>query len=436
MRKSIGIVLLLLCCTLSSAQNLTETEVNQVMTDAFTQNEDGNYQTALEGFLKVGQNTKKQRTEEERQVYVCSQTMAVFCYEQLKQYDEGFRLSETLLQGNLLDKEREDIQHLYVMNGYFMATSFLKKTSRRYADAREILTKILPYANEDMKSRILPKIPMSWYFEGTQYQIGQEYDEALSCIEKARKGFHEIGDSKDELDAQCQIGSIKGFTYDAWGAQEAYQQAESLARSSGNEVKLISILRELRKISKQIGNTELSSRLDDEMDSLIAQSGNGKVKFEYYNYKGDEAKEQGQFLLAESWYKRNEPYIQQLSKEYVGAERYIYYTNLRNLYAKTRKYQEALDYAYKSKTVFQRLNTEKDKNYYMPYMAIADIYRLMGDSVRCFQNLDTLFLSTNRLEEPKELEQLYITRARSYSAFKRFDLALKDYQTADALLGN
>lgn len=434
MRKYIGVVLLLLYCTLLPAQELTEAEVTQVMTDAFTQNKAGNYQVALEKFLIVGKNTKKQRTEDERQVYVYSQTMAVMCYEQLKRYDEGFRLSESLLQGNISDKEREDIQHLYVMNGYFKATSCLKKTSRRYADAREILTKILPYADGDMKSRILQKIPLSWYFEGTQFQISQQYDEALSCIEKARKGFHEIGDAKEEQDALCQIGSIKNFTYDALGAQEAYQQAESLARSCGNEVKLISILRELRKISKQIGNTELSTRLDNEMDSLIAQAGDGKVKFEYYNYKGDEAKEQGQFKLAESWYKRNEPYIKQLSNEHVGAERYIYYTNLRNLYAKTGKYQKALDFAYKSKNVFQRLNSETDKHYYMPYMAIADIYRLMGDSVNCFQNLDTLFMSTERLEEPKELEQLYITRARSYSTFRRFDLALKDYQAVDVLL--
>lgn len=435
MRKSIGIILLLLCCTFLSAQELTEAEVSQILTDAFTQNKAGNYQAALEGFLKVGENTKMQRTEAERQVYVGSQTMAVFCFEQLKQYDKGIQLSETLLQGKLLDNEREDIQHLYVMNGYFKATSCLKKTSRRYTDAREVLTKVLPYADGDMKSKILQKIPLSWYFEGTQYQIGQQYDEALSCIEKARKGFHEIGDFKDELDAFCQLGSIKNFTYDALGAQEAYQQAESLARSSGNDVKLISILRELRKISKQIGNTELSTRLDNEMDSLIAQAGDGKVKFEYYNYKGDEAVERKQYQLAESWYKKNESFIQQLNTEHVGAERYTYYTNLRNLYAKIGKYQDALDNAYRSKIEFQHLNTETDKHYYMPYMGISDIYRLRGDSLKCFQSIDTLFLSKDRLEEPKELEQLYITRARSYSAFKRYDLALKDYQTTDALLG-
>lgn len=340
-----------------------------------------------------------------------------------------FILNCTLLSAQQLSRNE-------VIKQYSKALSYMKGDSRRYAEAREILEKILPSADEDLKNRIIPKLPLSWYFEGMQYQLGQRYDAALSCMEMARKGFHEIGDTKDELDALCQIGSIKNFTYDALGAQEAYQQAESLARSSGNEVKLISILRELRKISIQTGNTELSTRLDNEMDSLIAQAGDGMVKFEYYNYKGDEAKEQGRFLLSESWYKRNEPYIQQLSKEHVGAERYIYYTNLRNLYAKTGKYQEALDNSYRSKAEFQRLNTETDKHYYMPYMAIADIYRLMGDSLKCFQSIDTLFLSKDRLEEPKEQEQIYITRARSYSTFRRFDLALKDYQTADAILGN
>ena len=92
MRKSIGIILLLLCCTLLSAQDLTESEVSQILTDAFTKNKAGSYQAALEGFLKVGENTKMQRTEAERQVYVCSQTMAVFCFEQLKQYDKGIQL--------------------------------------------------------------------------------------------------------------------------------------------------------------------------------------------------------------------------------------------------------------------------------------------------------------------------------------------------------
>jgi hypothetical protein len=113
------------------AQELTEAEVTELLNSAFMQNQAGIHQEALEGFLKVGQNTKKQRTEQERQVYVCSQTMAVMCYEQLKKYQEGFALSEQLLKEKLTDKEKEDILYLYVMNGYFMATSYMKSSNRR-----------------------------------------------------------------------------------------------------------------------------------------------------------------------------------------------------------------------------------------------------------------------------------------------------------------
>ena len=190
------------------SQNLSEEEVTKLMTDAFMQNKAGKHKEALDGFLKVGLNTKRQRTENERKVYVCSQTMAVMCYESLGKYEEGFRLSEEMLNGNISDEERKDLQHLYVINGYFVATSYIHKSNRRYAEARELFEKILPLADDDMRQRILPKIPMSWYFEGTAYQLQQKYDEALPCVEEARNGFHELGEIKSEIDATCQIATL------------------------------------------------------------------------------------------------------------------------------------------------------------------------------------------------------------------------------------
>ena len=205
--RSILIYLLLLCVGYLHvlAQNLSEEEVTKLMTDAFIQNQAGKHQEALDGFLKVGLNTKKQRTEDERKVYVCSQTMAVMCYESLGKYEEGFRLSEELLNGNISDEEKKDLQHLYVINGYFVATSYIHKSNRRYAEARELFEKILPLADDDMRQRILPKIPLAWYFEGTLFQLEQKYGEALVCMEKARDGFHKIDETKNEIEACCQI---------------------------------------------------------------------------------------------------------------------------------------------------------------------------------------------------------------------------------------
>lgn len=434
MKKILSILICLLFQTMLFAQELTEAEVTELLNSAFMQNQAGKHQEALEGFLKVGQNTKKQRTEQERQVYVCSQTMAVMCYEQLKKYQEGFALSEQLLKEKLTDKEKEDILHLYVMNGYFMATSYMKSSNRRYADARAMFEKILPFADENMRNRILPKIPLSWYFEGTVYQVLQQYEDALPCIEEAQKGFHELGETKNEIDAICQLGNIKNAMFDTFGALEEYQKAGELAQGGNYDAQLMSILKEQRRLSSLIGNTEIAFKVAMQIDSLVALTDDQKIKFEYYSYKGDEAKEQGNFNLAEHWYLMNEQYVQQLNDEYIGADKHLFYTSLRDLYTKAGKYDDALKYAELSKQEFLRMNGPESIDYLIPYMSSAYIYRLKGDSIMCFAHLDTLFVAMDRLAEPKQKQYLYTTRAGCYSAFKNYELALADYKEADRQL--
>ena len=434
--RRILIYLLLLCvgCSPVLAQNLSEEEVTKLMTDAFLQNQAGKHKEALEDFLKVGQNTKKQRTEDERKVYICSQTMAVMCYESLEMYEEGFQLSEELLKGNINEEEKKELEHLYVANGYFIATSYMGKSKRQYEKARYLFEKILPLADKDMRQLILPKLPLAWYFEGTRYQLEQKYGEALACMKKARDGFHEIGETKNEIGAWCQIGFIKSFMYDPKGAMDAYQQACNLATSIQYDTKLMEILREQRKLSDELGDSKQKLVINQTMDSLAASTDDQEVKFTYYNNLGDEAKGQGYHKLAEKWYRKNEAYISQLGKDYNGSDKFLHYSNLRNLYAKAGDLDEALRYALMSKDEFQRITDESDYEYYMPYMAIADIYRLKGDSIMCFQSLDTLFFSIPQLDEPRETQQLYILRARCHFAFKDYDNALNDYREADCLL--
>ena len=248
------------------------------MTKAFQDRKAKKNQEALDGFLKVGQNTKGQRNESERQVYVCSQTMAVMCYESLGRYEEGFRLSEELLSGNINERERKDLQHLYVVNGYFVAGSYIQKSNRRYAEARKIYDKILSFADEDMRQRILSRLPTSWYFEGAQLQLEQKYSEALSCMLNARDGFHEIGDAKNEIEVWRQIGTIRNFMYDLMGAVEAYHSASLLAASTKNDTKLMEILREQRKLSEELGDSERMLVISQRMDSLAASTDDQKTK--------------------------------------------------------------------------------------------------------------------------------------------------------------
>lgn len=435
MRRIVGVFVLAIFAILPSmAQEMSESEVSALMTEAFMLNKDGKYEEALSGFLKVAENTKRQRTEPEREMYVCSQTMAAMCYEYLKRFEEGFALSKQLLQENLNDKERIDVQHLYVVNGYCIGMEYMGKRNKRYHEARELFEEILPFADDNLRRRILPKIPMAYYFEGIGYQATQKYDLAMPCMEKARQGFHEVGETKNVIDALCQIGSMKSFMYDVAGAMATYREAQQLAERIQDEVSLMAVMKELRKICQSVGDTERSIALNAKMDSLVVNTDNKKIKFEYYCQKGREAKDQGNYNLAEQWYLKNVPYIQQLDNNYLGADKHLHYTYLRDLYAKARRFDESLEYAELSKQTFQRSFDKTDNSYYMPYMAIANIHQAKGDSVNCFRNLDSLFVALDRMDEPKEIYELYVTRARCHAAFKNYELALNDYRTADSVL--
>lgn len=434
MMRIYNLLLYVVFCVPLLAQELTEAEITQIMSDAVQHNKAGKHQEALAGFLKVGQNTKKKRSEVERQIYVLSQTMAIMCYESLKQYEEGFALSEQLLKEKLTDKEKADVQHLYVMNGYFVGTSYMKSSNRRYAEARDVFDKILPFAREDMKNRILLKIPLSWYFEGVAHQLQLQYEDALLCIENARKGFHELGEIKNEISATCQIADIKKAQFDTLDALEEYQKAEKLAQGGKYDAKLMDILKELRSLSNLIGNSGLSYKAALQIDSLVALTTDDKIKFDYYYYKGREAKERGNYNLSEQWYLMNEQYVRQLKDEDAGANKHLFYTSLRDLYTKAGKYEEALKYAELSKREFVRMYGPESSEDFMPYWSSAYIYRLKGDSIKCFAQLDTMFICLNRQADPKQKQYLYTIRAGCYSAFKNYAQALADYKEADRLL--
>lgn len=91
-------------------------------------------------------------------------------------------------------------------------------------------------------------------------------------------------------------------------------------------------------------------------------------------------------------------------------------------------------YARKALREHQRLTPVNDYRFYLPYMAIAEIYKLKGDKKECFVCIDSLFLSAHSMEEPKELSWLYITRAGCHAAFNDYSAALADYKKADEIL--
>ena len=435
MNKVLLLSLVLFCCGLQmQAQTLTEAEVTAKMNEAFALNNVKKTAEALDAFLIVGRNTEQQRNEVERQVYVCSQTMACMCYETLKRYEEAYLLAKKLMSGSLTEKEKNDVAHLYAMNGYMCATSFMHGSNRQLVKARTILEEIMPYADGKVREYALPKIPLSWYLEGAEYHLSQQYDKALACYQNALKGFIELRKTDDEISVLRHIAEIKGTLYDVTGSEEAYKQALSLSRQTGKSDVQMEILKELWKIGKTIGDVQQAQAYTASIDSLVGATSDLQTKYTYYNQKGNEARDLGQYGIAEQWYLRGKDIAEYADTKSVSANKHQSYSNLRNLYAAIGRYDDALLYAKKAIEEFQAHTPMGDATYNMPYMALADIYRLMSDKENCYRSLDKIFETASRIVDSKELYHLYTTRGRCHFAFKNYQSALNDYKKADELL--
>ncbi len=435
MNKALLLSLVLFCCGLQmQAQTLTEAEVTAKMNEAFALNNAKKTAEALDAFLIVGKNTEQQRNEVEHQVYVCSQTMACMCYETLKRYEEAYLLAKKLMSCRLTENEKKDVAHLYAMNGYMYATSFMHGDNRQLAKVRAILKEIMPYANGKVREYALPKIPLSWYLEGAEYHLSQQYDKALACYQNALKGFIELRKTDDVISVLRHIAEIKGTLYDVIGSENAYKQALYLSRQTGKSDAQMEILKELWKIGKTIGDVQQAQAYAASIDSLVDATSDLQTKYTYYNQKGNEARDLGQYGIAEQWYLRGKDIAEREETKPVSANKHLSYSNLRNLYVAIGRYNDALLYARKAIEEFQAHTPIDDAPYNMPYLALADIYRLMGDKENCYRSIDKIFKTASRIVDSKELYHLYATRGRCHFAFKDYHSALKDYKKADELL--
>ena len=433
-RFSLVIVLLVASFATMKAQDAHFSKLMEALNKAYILEKELKYEEALTMFLEIGKETEALKTENERQCYITSQVLAINCYAKIKKYDEGFVLAKNLLKQNLTDEQKNGVQLAFVVNGYSAAyKKMITGKNHDYEGASKIFNEILPYAEEQMKGKIQDKLACCWYFEGVQYAMRQQYGLSLKCMIEARQGYHAIGKTKDETDALCKIGSLHESLLNFEAANSAYQEARKLAETLGNQVQLMEILRDLRKISQTLGDMASDRRYENEMDSLVENGSDGQVKFDYSCVKADEAISNQDYGLAEDWLRKNEDYMMQLPALNVS-DRYKYHSHLRDLYIVSGQYGKALDAAKLCIREFQSTIDRTKTNINLPYMSIAYIYRLMGDSVHCKQYMDTLFMNVSELKDPREIYHLYTERMQYYSAFKHYKLALTDCLYADSIL--
>ena len=437
------IIIFLIACLLwivpISAQTLSDAEVTATMYQAFELHKNKQYSEALDAFLIVGANVDASKSEVERQVYVCSQTMACACYYSIERYDDGYQLAKKLISGKLADSEKKDIYHYYVLNGYMVACDFIQKDENGYAEyrkGRELLNEIAPYADKELKGYVLPKIPLTWYFEGASLFEKQMFEEARVCYDNAFNGFQNLGLTSDAISVLKQVAVVSYHTSHIEDAIKVYEQALLMSKTIKDSISQMNIAKELYRLSGIVGDMEGIARSTNLMDSLIACSTDSQVQFEYYCQKGIEAQNQGKYNLAEQWFLKSKYIADNQDKSIVSANRYLVYVNLRDLYIASKQYDNALQYAQMTLDESKRLYKTSDKSFYLSYIPIANIYAKKGDRESCLRSLDSLFIFEQYISEPRELSQLYMRRGGCNYDLEDYQSALADYKKADEILAS
>ena len=321
---------------------------------------------------------------------------------------------------------------------YTEVTELLKKSvdlqkSKKYAEARDILIKILPFATGRNKEEAKLGIPVLWYQEANGYAMVMQHNKAQSCYLKAYEGFHELGHKKYELLCIKAVADISRNQNKTDEVLSYYTQCIHLAQETGNETIEMNALIELYKLYSNVGEYELSHTYEVGMDQLYSKSKSPSIHFEYMIFKGDIADARRNTHLALQWY-RNARQIAETSEDLDISYAYVACIKLRDLLTQTEEYCEALEMAYKVLRIDQKNNKKDNADYYLSYMGIVNIYDSAGLEAECFEAIDSLFQCEHLNTHPDVIATIYGRRGMSHSHFKNYEAARKDYLYADQIL--
>ena len=108
-------------------------------------------------------------------------------------------------------------------------------------------------------------------------------------MENASIGFKEIGDTKDEIDALCNMAVIKGHQDEYVPALELYDEAYTKAAMIQNWNLMIDIKQEQRRIYRMLGDRSRVIAAALAIDTLLVKDNDAEAMIANNNVLGDDA---------------------------------------------------------------------------------------------------------------------------------------------------
>lgn len=277
--------------------------------------------------------------------------------------------------------------------------------------------------------------PHYWMAQATLHINDGKFDMAYEDLQKARKGYRNVGDISYQVNAIEAMALLKSNLGEWTQAQRHFQEALEIAKEAKDETSISRVLVEFITFCKGISDMNGYNRFVSELDSLCRKSSSAMVKTFYHTYWSNEYASRQEYAMAENHLGKCRDAMQDLPFMEREQAKQAYYKNMMTLFYKQRAYGKAIEYAREYVAQSKVINGRNSNLHLQAYNVLANIYAENGDSINAFAALDSVERGVGLPHQDEVLlASFYNSKGICYAKFKDYERALACFDKASDIL--
>lgn len=273
--------------------------------------------------------------------------------------------------------------------------------------------------------------PHYWMAQGTLDIHAGKFDIAYEHLEKAQKGYRELGDVGFQIQATEAMGALKAGLGEWEKAKQHYQNALQIATKANEDFAQSKVMVDLLALYRTVGDIIGYNQYLKALDSLYHVSNSAKLKTIYHLYWSNEYLARKEFAMVETQLLQCWDVMLDLPFSDREQAKLNYYNSMMNLKQQQRQYKDAIRAAKHYIEQTKILNGRNSDQQYQAYSNLCTLYALDNDSTRAFACLDSLERGVGHSYQDKEvIANFYNVKGCCYADFKKFDKAIACFDKA------
>ena len=273
--------------------------------------------------------------------------------------------------------------------------------------------------------------PHYWMAQGTLDIHAGKFDIAYEHLEKAQKGYRELGDVGFQIQATEAMGALKAGLGEWEKAKQHYQDALQIATEANEDFAQSKVMVDLLALYRTVGDIIGYNQYLKALDSLYHVSNSAKLKTVYHLYWSNEYLARKEFAMVETQLLQCWDVMLDLPFSDREQAKLNYYNSMMNLKQQQRQYKDAIRAAKHYIEQTKILNGRNSDQQYQAYSKLCTLYALDNDSTRAFACLDSLERGVGHSYQDKNvIANFYNVKGCCYRDFKKYEKAIACFDKA------